>query len=237
MRDDDDQAVVGISSLADPVRRRLYRFVCSQPEPVSRDQAAAAVGIARHQAKFHLDRLEGEGLLQSDYVRLTGRTGPGAGRPAKRYRRGSRELSVTLPPREYDLAGHIMAEAITDHASTATPIAEALTKAAAAHGKAIAADSEQLEPRADALDRCLSILVEHGYEPRAVDRMVLLTNCPFHSLAKSHTQLVCQLNHAMLGAFVQLIAPESLEVRLEPGKDRCCVILTEIACARGLARS
>src|ERR671917_186479 len=140
MRDVD---VAGISSLADPVRRQLYRFVCSQAEPVSRDQAAAAVGIPRHQAKFHLDRLEGEGLLQSDYVRLTGRTGPGAGRPAKRYRRGSRELSVTLPPREYDLAGHIMAEAITDHASAATPIAEALTEAAAAHGRAIAADSDQ----------------------------------------------------------------------------------------------
>src|SRR3712207_8867615 len=103
--------------LTDPVRRRLYRYVCSQPAPVSRDQAAAAVGVARHQAKFHLDRLEAEGLLQTDYVRLTGRSGPGAGRPAKRYRRGGGELSVTIPPREYDLAGHIMAEAITDHTS------------------------------------------------------------------------------------------------------------------------
>ena len=76
-----DRSVTGIGVLADPVRRRLYRFVCSQDQPVTRDQAAQAVGIARHKAKFHLDRLEAEGLLEADYVRLTGRAGPGAGRP------------------------------------------------------------------------------------------------------------------------------------------------------------
>src|SRR5918993_5528229 len=137
-----DEHAAGIGALADPVRRRLYRFVCSQPAAVSRDQAAEAVGVARHQAKFHLDRLEAEGLLESDYARLTGRSGPGAGRPAKRYRRGGGELSVTIPPREYDLAGHIMAEAIADTASTTAPITEALTRAAAAQGRAIAAGSD-----------------------------------------------------------------------------------------------
>ena len=226
---DVDREVAGISSLADPVRRQLYRFVCSQAEPVSRDQAAAAAGVARHQAKFHLDRLEAEGLLQSDYVRLTGRTGPGAGRPAKRYRRGDRELSVTLPPREYDLAGQIMAEAITDHASTATPITEALTRAAAAHGRAMAADGGKPDAGGDVVSRCLRVLAEHGYEPRPVDRTVLLTNCPFHRLAQSHTSLVCRMNHALLDALARAIAPDSLEARLEPGEDRCCVTLTDTA--------
>ncbi len=67
----------GIGALADPVRRQLYRFVCAQPGLVSRDQAADAVGIPHHQAKFHLDRLTAEGLLESEYARLTGRSGPG----------------------------------------------------------------------------------------------------------------------------------------------------------------
>ena len=61
-----DRNVTGIGVLADPVRRRLYEFVCSQDQPVSRDQAAHAVGIARHKAKFHLDRLEAAGLLEAD---------------------------------------------------------------------------------------------------------------------------------------------------------------------------
>jgi predicted ArsR family transcriptional regulator len=224
---DVDRAVAGIGSLADPVRRQLYRYVCAQPEPVSRDQAAEAVGVARHQAKFHLDRLEAEGLLESDYVRLTGRSGPGAGRPAKRYRRGGGELSVTLPPREYDLAGQIMAEAISEHTATATPMAGALASAAAAHGRAIAADHGALDAATGVLDRCLDLLVQHGYEPRQVGRTVLLTNCPFHRLARSHTQLVCQMNHALLDALAQSLAPDLLEVRLDPGEGRCCVTLTE----------
>ena len=226
---DDDRDVAGISALADPVRRLLYRFVCAQAEPVSRDQAAEAVGVARHQAKFHLDRLEAEGLLQSDYVRLTGRSGPGAGRPAKRYRRGGGELSVTIPPREYDLAGHIMAEAITDNASTAAPIAETLAKAAAAQGRAMAAGSDDPTSASDALHRSVDLLAEHGYEPRQVGRTILLTNCPFHSLARSHTDLVCHMNEALLTGFAEAIAPDRLEARLEPGEDRCCVILTENA--------
>ena len=226
---DVDRDVAGISSLADPVRRQLYRFVCAQAQPVSRDQAAEAVGVARHQAKFHLDRLEHEGLLQSDYVRLTGRSGPGAGRPAKRYRRGGGELSVTIPPREYDLAGHIMAEAIADTASTAAPITEALTRAAAAQGRAIAAGSDDSATSSDVRDRSLDLLAEHGYEPRPAGRTVLLTNCPFHRLARRHTDLVCHMNEALLAGFAEAIAPDLFEVRLDPGPDRCCVTLTENA--------
>ncbi|MBO0866273.1 MAG: helix-turn-helix domain-containing protein, partial [Mycobacterium sp.] len=116
----------GIGALADPVRRRLYEFVCSEPAPVSRDQAAHAVGIPRHQAKFHLDRLESEGLLESEYARLTGRSGPGAGRPSKLYRRASRDIAVSLPQREYELAGRLMADAIAESAATGVPAVEAL---------------------------------------------------------------------------------------------------------------
>ena len=120
-----------------------------------------------------------------------------------------------------------MAEAIAENASTAVPIAEALAKAASAHGRAIAAGSSDPATSSDALDRSLDLLTEHGYEPRQVGRTVLLTNCPFHSLARSHTELVCHMNEALLAGFAECIAPDLLEVRLEPGPDRCCVILTE----------
>jgi predicted ArsR family transcriptional regulator len=221
-----DRNVTGIGVLADPVRRQLYRFVCSQAQPVTRDQAAEAVGIARHKAKFHLDRLEAEGLLEADYVRLTGRTGPGAGRPAKRYRQGRREFAITLPPRDYELAGHIMADAISESARTGTPIFDALNNAAAAHGAAIAAISADHPSAADeALDLAVRILTEHGYEPRRIDHIVIMANCPFHRLAVGHTELVCGLNHSLLSGFVDSVAPDLLEARLEPGANRCCVTL------------
>jgi predicted ArsR family transcriptional regulator len=221
-----DRNVTGIGVLADPVRRQLYRFVCSQAQPVTRDQAAEAVGVAHHKAKFHLDRLEAEGLLETDYVRLTGRTGPGAGRPAKRYRQGRSEFAITLPPRDYELAGHIMADAISESVRTGTPIFDALNNAAAAHGAAIAAMSTDHPSAADeALDLAVRILTEHGYEPRRIDRIVIMANCPFHRLAVGHTELVCGLNHSLLSGFVDSVAPDLLQARLEPGANRCCVTL------------
>jgi predicted ArsR family transcriptional regulator len=222
-----DRNVLGIGALADPVRRQLYGFVCSQAEPVSRDQAAQAVGIARHQAKFHLDRLEAEGLLETDYVRLTGRTGPGAGRPAKRYRRGRKEFTVALPAREYELVGEILAEAITGATRTGIPISEAVREAAAAHGTAIAeAATDRPSSAAAPVDLVLKLLSEHGYEPRGDGRTFILANCPFHALARSHTELVCQINHTLIASLVQAVAPDLLDARLEAGENRCCVTLT-----------
>lgn len=221
-----DRNVTGIAVLADPVRRQLYRFVCSQAQPVSRDQAAEALGIARHLVKFHLDRLEAAGLLETDYVRLTGRTGPGAGRPAKRYRRGTSEFTVALPDREYELAGQIMAEAITDAVQTGTPVLDALTNAAAAYGTAIADPGAGHAGSAEtAVEQAAGLLSEHGYEPRRSEGALVLTNCPFHALARSHTQLVCQMNHALISGLAQAIAPDLLDARLEPAEDRCCVTL------------
>ncbi len=221
-----DRNVTGIGVLADPVRRRLYRFVCSQHEPVSRDQAAQAVGLARHKAKFHLDRLEAEGLLEADYVRLTGRSGPGAGRPAKRYRRGTKEFAVTLPARDYELAARIMADAIAESARTRTPILDVLTETAAVYGAAIAAAAGDHGLAPDAtLDIVVRILTEHAYEPRRNGSMVTLANCPFKALAADHTDLICQLNHALLARFTDSLAPDLLEARLERGENRCCVVL------------
>jgi predicted ArsR family transcriptional regulator len=227
MMRDLDHNVTGIGMLADPVRRQLYEFVTSQTDPVSRDRAAQAVGVARHQAKFHLDRLEAAGLVETDYVRLSGRTGPGAGRTAKRYRRGSREFTVALPRREYDLAGHIMAEAITDTARTGTPITEALHKAASAQGVSIAAAVNRVSSAAAAIEQTLEVLRNHGYEPHRIAQTVELRNCPFHRLALAHTQLVCQMNHSLITALAESLAPALLHVQLRPGENRCCVSLTE----------
>jgi len=78
-----DTALRSVASLGEPVRLTLYRYVVAQAEPVSREQAAAGVGVAHHVAKFHLDRLEDDRLLEVNYRRPAGRTGPGAGRPTK----------------------------------------------------------------------------------------------------------------------------------------------------------
>ena len=81
-----------IGALAEPTRLALTRYVAGSPPPVSREQAAAAVDLPLHPVEFHLDRLVEEGPLEVQYRRLTGRTGPGAGRPSKLYRRAQRQV-------------------------------------------------------------------------------------------------------------------------------------------------
>ncbi|MEB3030978.1 helix-turn-helix transcriptional regulator [[Mycobacterium] nativiensis] len=228
-----DRDITGIGALADPVRRELYRFVAAQPAPVSRDEAADATGMARHQAKFHLDRLQADGLLQSDYARTTGRSGPGAGRPSKRYRRSSDQIAVSLPPREYELAGRLMADAIAESARTGTPASDVLGRLAHDHGHDLVAALAEERPPTDAataLALATAVLSDHGYEPREADGEVYLANCPFHTLARTQTQLACAMNHALIRGVADALAPHCPRTRLDPdsGPDpsRCCVVLS-----------
>jgi predicted ArsR family transcriptional regulator len=224
-RDPLERDAAGIGALADPVRRRLYRFVSEQPEPVSRDQAADAVGIPQHQAKFHLDRLTAEGLLETDYARRTGRSGPGAGRTSKLYRRGRHDIAVSLPPREYELAGRLMARAIAESAATGEPTIEVLNRVAREFGRTIGAPAHPPNHAAAALRLALRVLREHGYEPRDVDGEVQLANCPFHALASEQRELACHMNHALITGVADALAPHGPDARLCPGPDRCCVVL------------
>src|SRR3954467_10282458 len=129
------EQVAGIGALAEPARQALYRYVVAQPEAVGRGEAARATGVALHSAKFHLDRLVEEGLLEVEFRRLTGRQGPGAGRPAKLYRRADREMSVSLPARQYDLAAGLLAAAVNDATQTGVPVGDALTRVATKRGR------------------------------------------------------------------------------------------------------
>ncbi|OBJ16223.1 helix-turn-helix transcriptional regulator [Mycobacterium colombiense] len=220
-----ERDAAGIGALADPVRRQLYQFVCSQPGLVSRDQAADAVGIAHHQAKFHLDRLTAEGLLESDYARVSGRSGPGAGRTSKLYRRARRDIAVSLPQREYELAGRLMATAIARSADTGEPVAEVLNRVAREYGHTMVVGSAPPKDAGAALRRTVRVLRRYGYEPRFSDSEVELANCPFHALAQEQTELACNMNHALITGVADALAPHGPDARLCPGRDRCCVVL------------
>lgn len=221
--------VTGVAALADPTRRELYLFVAGQPGPVSRDRAADGVAVPRHTAKFHLDKLVEQGLLDTEFQRLSGRQGPGAGRPTKLYRRSGRELSVTLPARRYDLAGQLLASAIDDSIRAGTPVLDAVRSAAAECGRSLGDQARQtLGPRpgpAQQVSAVCAVLTTHGYEPRRDGAVITLANCPFDALAREHTELVCGMNLALVGAVSDRVGGGTLTARLDPADDRCCVVL------------
>lgn len=206
-------ALAGLSSLVDPVRRRLYEYVASRDEPVTREAAADAVGISRTLAAYHLDKLVDAGILAVNYARSAGRSGPGAGRPAKWYSSTQQELSASVPPRTYGLLATLLADAVaSDDSGTVLP---AVAAAARKTGRARAQGRDAI----DALRDC-------GYEPtRRTDGAIELRNCPFDRLARRHTELVCGLNIELIRGILETVADPHERAVSAPRNGGCCVLV------------
>jgi predicted ArsR family transcriptional regulator len=221
MTPSEDQ-VGAVAALDEPNRRRLYAFVAAARRPVGRDEAAAALGIARETAAFHLDRLAAQGLLEVTHRRLTGRSGPGAGRPAKLYQRSEAEVAVSLPPRLYALGGSILAEAIEAAEARHVAPRTALADRAREHGVALA-----LSAGSAGSDDPIALLEGAGFEPyEDGPGITRLANCPFHQLAHAHADLVCGMNLHLIGGLLDAVPTDSYVAELDPGPNRCCVKLT-----------
>jgi predicted ArsR family transcriptional regulator len=221
-----DARLEQLAVLGDPVRRALYRYVATASEPVTRERAAAAVGIPQHTAKFHLDRLVADGLLDASYARPPGRGGPGAGRPAKVYRRSETEVDVSLPERRYDLAGRLLVKAVTHAERTSVPVRDALETVARDEGRAAGlTHGAKRRGRAATAEAVIDLLRSEGYEPLHDGADIVLGNCPFHALAREETELVCGMNLAYLDGLADGIGAHGLRAELDPAEGRCCVRL------------
>ncbi|MFE9043576.1 helix-turn-helix transcriptional regulator [Streptomyces sp. NPDC007818] len=232
-----------IAMLQDPVRRRLYEYVVAQGREVGRNEAAEGAGVARTLAAHHLDKLTEAGLLESGSRRLTGRSGPGAGRPAKVYTRAAGERAVSLPGRDYRTAAELLAEAAEEAGLDA-----GLAAAARRRGEALRGSAEPC----GGLDEAMAILAARGYEPRleaaegdggaegedggavgdgggaegegAVSGAVIrMRNCPFHAVAEAFPPLVCGMNLALLEGLFGVDGP--LRARMDARPGECCVVI------------
>lgn len=218
MHESRTEQISAVAAISDPQRRALFEFVSRNGGLVGRDEAATALGMPRSTVAFHLDRLVDEGVLEVEFKRLSGKTGPGSGRPSKLYRRSGGEISVSIPPRRYDLAGNLLAAAIDESDRTGEPVRTVLATISSATGREIGAAAGSLDA---ALHSC-------GYEPSddGAGGMVL-TNCPFDKLAAKHSDIICSANVALL----QGVADGASEIErtvefVVPVGGRCCVRVT-----------
>ncbi|MFI6359629.1 helix-turn-helix transcriptional regulator [Streptomyces sp. NPDC050743] len=223
-----------IAVLQDPVRRRLYEYVVTRGREVGRNEAAEAAGVARTLAAHHLDKLAEAGLLETGSRRLTGRSGPGAGRPAKVYTRARTERAVSLPARDYRTAAELLAEAAEEAGLDAGLCAAARRRGEALRGPAAACGG---------LEEVMEMLAARGYEPYleggedaedvraeadggvagAAARVVRMRNCPFHAVAERFPPLVCGMNLALLEGLLGQDGP--VRARMDPRPGECCVVV------------
>ena len=203
-----------LHALGDPLRRRLYDFVAAAREPVGRDEAAAATGIRRSLAAYHLDRLARSGLLEVSYRRLGGRAGPGAGRPAKLYRRAEREFVLRVPHRDYRLLGEILLRATLE--ADSEPLRAAIEDTARREGRRLGEEAHAATPG--------ELLRARGYEPfETEDGTLRLRNCPFAASAAEFTERVCTLNLALVEGLLEGAGNDPSRAVLAPSPGTCCV--------------
>ena len=234
--------IAGVAVLEEPVRRALYLYVAGRGVPVGRDEAAKAARVSRALAGFHLDRLAAEGLLEVSFRRLSGRQGPGAGRPAKLYRRSDRELAVSVPPRRYELAARIFAAVLARAGSGVTAELHADARRV---GRGLGASVRDDGGRDDGgragrraaggrssarlVARLESALADEGFAPaRDDDGTIRLRNCPFHMLANQQRELVCGMNLALIEGVLSGAGAGGLKAVLDPQPGMCCVALKQV---------
>ena len=202
--------------LADGSRRALYDYVRRQGRPVGREEAADATEMSRGLAAFHLDKLVEAGLLVARYEAPLGQP-RGRGRAPKVYEAVGDGLTITIPARRYELIAEILADAVAQNPAQA---GDAAMHRAHERGRDL---GQQLrEGGAD----LLGVLAELGFEPHPSEGRVLLHNCPFHALARRHTELVCGLNHRFVAGLVAGLRARDVDTHLVPRPGACCVELS-----------
>jgi predicted ArsR family transcriptional regulator len=216
--------LVNLVTLLDPRRAELYRYIAAQRDPVSRDQAANALGISRAMAAFHLDKLVNADLLRVEYRRLSGRTGRGAGRPAKLYARSRHRFDVSIPQRDPELLARLLAESVT-------PSGLSPTRAAAQrYGHLLGVRARRRigkQPREERLARCVEDVAEElGFEPTRSGHETWTRNCPFEPLSRESPEIVCETALAIVGGVIDGVGTGGIQVARRDRRTWCCVVLT-----------
>lgn len=223
----DDPAVRAVAALEDGLRRRMYDFIRDARQPVTREQAATAVGISRKLAAFHLDKLVDVGLLRTHYESGATRR---VGRAPKVYEPTDLPVRISIPARQPDTLADILLDAVLDTDEGETPQQAAL-RVAHARGEDVGTRSrEQSRTGRLGAERALTFtetaLRQWGFEPaRTTPTCVRLRNCPFHPFAAKAPDLVCGINHAFLDGFLTGLHASTVEAVLEPTAGECCVQL------------
>jgi predicted ArsR family transcriptional regulator len=219
-------AVSAVATLRDPVRRAIFESVRRAPVASTREDAAAAVGISRKLAAFHLDKLVAVGLLEETLAAGEGRPRR-VGRRPKLYRAAETGVQVSIPPRRPLLLAEMLLAALTRTDPREDPLETAI-RTGRERGRAVGEKEALPRSRLMGAERALtllrSLLERLGYLPvQSGTGAVQFHSCPFHPLAATAPDVVCRLHHAYVAGVIEGLDLLSVQATLAPGSGGCCV--------------
>ena len=189
--------------IGDRELRETLLFARAQEAPVTADEVAGAHGIHRNVARGRLERLAQAGLLIPSFERRTGRTGPGAGRPAKTYRVAPELSTIEFPERRYEQLIGLVTDALPERARR-----DRIRAVGTAFGRELTREA-RVRSTADfraAVGRVCAALRSLGYQAslgEVTDGYAVITTptCPLRPLVRAQPGLA-ELDRAMWAGLV-----------------------------------
>lgn len=192
------------SALGDPTRRAIYVAVRESPEPMTTSRVAELFEIHPNVARHHLDKLAADDWLVVSQRRPAGKTGPGAGRPAKTYEASKREVSIHFSPRRYELLVDLLMRVLVRVApEDVSRIAEEVGHE---YGRELANEIGAPDDTGytEAVQAVAVAMTGLGFsmDPDVEGQRLLTSHCPFGEAATDHPDVVCSLDRGIVTGLV-----------------------------------
>ncbi|MFO7292828.1 MAG: helix-turn-helix domain-containing protein [Actinomycetes bacterium] len=200
----DEQIADLTSALGDPTRRGIYVAIRESAEPMTAGEIAELFGIHPNVARHHLDKLAADGWLVVSHRRPAGKSGPGAGRPAKTYEASKKEISIHFSPRRYELLVELLLRVL--QRISPDDISRVAEEVGAEYGRELAAEIGAPEDAgyAEAVQAVAVAMTGLGFsmDPDVEGQRLLAGNCPFGEAAADHPDIVCSLDRGIIKGLV-----------------------------------
>jgi predicted ArsR family transcriptional regulator len=225
-----DQTIGDLTSaLGDPTRRAIFIAVREAGDAMTSSDVANLFGIHTNVARHHLDKLASDGYLRITHRRQNGRSGPGAGRPAKCYEATSKEIDLHFPSRRPDVLIELLLRVIGRTGISDLPqVAEEIGRE---YGREIAAEIGN--PDENGYDEAVKAVAEAmtgvGFHmsPDLDGHRLLTSFCPFGDAATGHPDVVCSLDRGLVTGLFELLS-QGCEPILHPSPADDDACITEV---------
>ena len=202
-------------------RQRVLAVVRASPSGCRVPEVARRAALHPSTARFHLERLERDGLIS----RQTDHSGK-PGRPPLAY------IPNPVPDagrehREFAQLAEVLAQQITQSSTDAAAATEAGIQAGRSWGLTITEEPPAPADVAEALDTLAATLSEIGFVPETEVTPQAITllqhHCPFLEVAQNHQDVVCSVHLGLIRGVLQRIdAPVSADSLVPFARPTAC---------------